>query len=61
MNLKYFGFMTAIFAKQHPKGIFKNVLLVENFEHGKFIGQPRFNESCDSDSQDAARECEDWV
>ena len=63
MILKYFGFITAIFAKQHPKSVFKNDLMIENFagfEHG-FIGQPRFNESCDSDSQNAATECEDRV
>ena len=62
MILKYFGFLTATFAKQPQNGIFKNNILTEKFadyEHESFFGQPRFNGSCDSDSQGAARECED--
>ena len=62
MILKYFGFITAIFAKQRPKSLFKKDLLNETFTgfvHESFFGQPKFNESCDSDSQNAARECED--
>ena len=62
--LKYFGLFSAIFAKQNPKGLFKKDFLNETFTgfmHGNFFGQPKFNESCDADSQNAARECEDWV
>ena len=64
MTLKYFAFLTAIFAKQPQNGVLKNNFLTENFadfEHESFFGQSRFNESCDSDSQGAARECEDKV
>ena len=64
MTLKYFAFLTAIFAKQPQNGVLKNNILTENvadFKHESFFGQPRFNESCDSDSQGAARECEDKV
>ena len=30
-------------------------------EISDFIGEPRFNTSCDSDSLDSAASCEDWL
>ena len=62
MIFKYLGFLAAIFAKQPQNGIFKNDRVNENLPGlglENFPGQPRFNESCDSDSQDAATECEE--
>ena len=65
MILKYFGFLTAVFSKQQPNDFLRNNHLNDNFAYfapGNFsFIQPRFNESCDSDSLDAAKECEDRV
>ena len=62
MILIFFAFLNAVFAKNWANGKSEIGLLTvnENFLASEsFIGQPKFNASCDSDSLDAAVECED--
>ena len=61
MILIFFAVLTAIFAKNWANEKLEIGFSTENenFLTSGFIGQPKFNSSCDSDSLDAAVECED--
>jgi len=58
MILAILLFIESIFAEDLKSRIEGNHFDIKLFEKRDFVGKPRFNASCDSDSLDAAALCE---
>ena len=60
----FFAYINAVFAKNWANEKSALDFFTENGNFSAketFYGQPKFNSSCDSDSLDAATECEEQV
>ena len=60
MILAILLFVESIFAEDLKSQIAVNHFDIQLLEKSDFLGEPRFNASCDSESLEAAALCEEW-